>query len=237
MNKIIIHYTSAIICCLLFLTITVSAQPSPNKYGLIVVSVMKDYKKSVATDSNKEMTNVKQIPGVVIDLAYCKPINFMKTVLYPRTKTTYLRRAAVTALIAIQKELAASGYGLKIWDGYRPYSVTEKMWEPIKDDRYVANPASGSGHNRGIAVDLTLIRLDTKKELNMGTGFDNFSDTAHTDFKQLSPGVLANRQLLRTVMLKHGFLPLESEWWHYYLPNGKDYELLNVSFKMLAREE
>jgi len=125
--------------------------------------------------------------------------------------------------------------GIKIWDAYRPYSVTEKMWELVKDDRYAADPKFGSGHNRGIAVDLTIIDLSTGKELDMGTGFDNFSDTAHHDFKNLPANVLQNRLVLRSVMEKHGFKALETEWWHYYFINGKDYELLDIPFEELYR--
>lgn len=237
MNKVVIHYTSAIFCCLLFLTInfSVKAQPALNKYGLLVISKSKDFKAIIAKNENMAMLDIKNIPGVVIDLAYVKQDNFMKAPLYPYTKTSYLRKPAVLALIEVQKELGAKGLGIKIWDAYRPYSVTEKMWEPVKDERYVANPASGSGHNRGISVDLTIVKLDTKEELNMGTGVDHFSDTAHLNFKGLPGDVLANRQLLRTVMERHGFIPLETEWWHYYLPNAKNYELLDLSFKALSK--
>ena len=125
--------------------------------------------------------------------------------------------------------------GLKIFDGYRPYSVTEKMWEPIKDDRYVADPKKGSGHNRGIAVDLTVINLKTKEELPMGTGFDNFSDTAHQTFKALPEQILQNRNLLKDAMEKYGFKSLETEWWHYSLPNAKYFEILDLGFKKLRK--
>ena len=88
------------------------------------------------------------------------------------------------------------------------------MWEPIKDERYVADPKKGSGHNRGIAVDLTLINLKTKEELPMGTGFDNFSDTAHQTFTALPEQILQNRNLFKNFMEKYGFKALETEWWH-----------------------
>lgn len=237
MNKIIIHYASAIFCGMLFLisSFTLHAQPLLNKYGLPVITKSNDFKATITKDENKAMLDIRNIPGVVADLAYVKANNFMKKPLYPYTTTTYLRKPAVMALIEVQKELKEKGAGIKIWDGYRPYSITELMWEPIKDERYVANPARGSGHNRGIAVDLTLIDLNTKEELNMGTGFDHFSDTAHHSFKSLSNDVLANRQLLLSVMKRHGFLSLETEWWHYYLPDSNNFELLDISFKTLAK--
>jgi D-alanyl-D-alanine dipeptidase len=128
------------------------------------------------------------------------------------------------------------GLGLKIFDAYRPYSVTVKFWELVKDERYVANPAKGSGHNRGIAVDLTIIDLKTGKELDMGTGFDNFTDTAHHTFTSLPEEVLHNRLLLKSTMEKYGFIALESEWWHYYLANGNTFELLDIEFKKLKKK-
>ncbi len=124
------------------------------------------------------------------------------------------------ALQKVQKELNQSGWGLKIFDAYRPYSVTVKFWELVKDERYVANPSKGSGHNRGITVDLTIINLKTRLELNMGTGFDNFSDTAHHSFTNLSEDILQNRILLKTTMEKYGFKAYNEEWWHYSLADA-----------------
>ncbi len=109
------------------------------------------------------------------------------------------------------------------------------MWEPIKDERYVADPKKGSGHNRGIAVDLTLINLKTKVELPMGTGYDNFSDTAHSTFIFLPVEILQNRNLLKNIMEKNGFKVLETEWWHFSFPDAKDFELMDISFKKLKK--
>jgi D-alanyl-D-alanine dipeptidase len=133
----------------------------------------------------------------------------------------------------VASSLQKKGLGLKIFDAYRPFGVTEAFWQLIQDERYVANPAKGSGHNRGIAIDLTLIDLRTKKELEMGTSFDNFSDTAHHTFTALPDLVLQNRKLLRTEMAAEGFVALETEWWHYSLPNAKNFSLLNIPFKKL----
>ena len=105
----------------------------------------------------------------------------------------------------------------------------------MKDERYVAHPAKGSGHNRGIAVDLTIIKLSTGKELEMGTGFDNFSDTAHHTFTALSAEILQNRNLLRNLMEKYGFKIYPEEWWHYSLPDAAKYEILDLEFKKLKK--
>lgn len=155
--------------------------------------------------------------------------------MYPRnTTTTFMREPAAEALAAIQKELNREGLGLKIFDAYRPFKVSEKFWELVKDERYVANPAKGSNHNRGTAVDLTLIDLKTGRELPMGTGFDNFTDTAHHSFTALPPQVLRNREQLKSIMQQHGFKSLDSEWWHYTYTTGT-FDVLDLSFKQLSK--
>ncbi len=207
-----------------------------NKYGLLVIKDITILQDEVAADSNKRMMNLRKlIPGILLDLKYATTNNFMHTNLYPRITTTYLRKPAADALKKVADELKQSNLGIKIFDAYRPYSVTEKMWEMIKDDRYVADPSKGSGHNRGVAVDLTIINLNTKKELPMGTGFDNFSDTAHQTFTSLPADILKNRLLLKTVMEKYGFVALDTEWWHFYLPNSSDYEVLDLTFSELKK--
>ncbi|MBC7508910.1 MAG: M15 family metallopeptidase [Ferruginibacter sp.] len=153
--------------------------------------------------------------------------------LYPPIHTAYLQKKAARQLDSVQQVLKMKGLGIKIFDAYRPYSVTEKMWLLVQDDRYAADPKIGSGHNRGVAVDLTLVNLKTKKEVEMGTGFDNFSDTAHHEFKQLPQFVLQNRLLLKSIMELFGFKALDTEWWHYSLPNARDYELLDIPFNDL----
>jgi len=158
--------------------------------------------------------------------------------MYPQnTNITFLRSPAAHALQQVQQELNEKGLGLKIFDAYRPYSVTVLFWDLVKDERYVADPAKGSGHNRGIAVDLTIIKRQTGQELDMGTGFDNFTDSAHQDFTNLPEATLQNRNLLKTVMEKYGFKPLDTEWWHFFLADGDRFELLDIDFKELKKEE
>lgn len=207
-----------------------------NKYGLYVINQPKTFKKTLVKNPSFEMVDIKRlIPNIIIDLKYSGSDNFMKTVLYEFTRTTYLRKPAANALLQVQQVLQQKGLSLKIWDAYRPYSVTEKMWEPVQDERYAANPKYGSGHNRGIAVDLTLVEIATGKELNMGTDFDHFSDTAHISWKALPPDVLSNRALLQQTMEGAGFIVLTTEWWHYYLPDARRYSLLDLSFKQLRK--
>ena len=238
-NKIILRFQSGIIFGMLFTSCTFSSHAQDtvlNKYGLWVLHSVEQLQQTCLHDSGKAMVNLRRaIPGIVLDLRYAGTNNFMRLRLYPPLTTTYLRKAAADSLLAVQMELNKNGWGLKIFDAYRPYSVTERMWEPVQDDRYAADPRKGSGHNRGIAVDLTIIDLATKKEFDMGTGFDNFSDTAHHAFTQLSSAVLQNRQLLKKIMEDHGFKALDTEWWHYYLPNSRQYELLDIPFARLKK--
>jgi len=222
---------------LVFTGTTVAAQSNVvNKYGLYIVNDVKLLRREIAIDSNKQMVDLrKSIPALVLDLKYTTPHNFMHRKLYPLLHTTYLRLPTVTALKKLIAELNSQNLTIKIFDAYRPYSVTEEMWEAVKDSRYAADPSKGSGHNRGIAVDLTLINLHTKKELLMGTGFDNFNDTAQQNFTGLPAKILQNRLLLKSLMEKYGFVSLNTEWWHYSLPNANTFELLDVSFDELKK--
>jgi D-alanyl-D-alanine dipeptidase len=207
-----------------------------NKYGLVVIKDIKVLQNQIALDSNKKMENLRTlIPGIQLDLKYATVHNFMHEKLYPSTDITFLRKPAADSLKKVIEYLKNRNLAIKIFDAYRPYSVTEKMWEQVKDSRYAADPSKGSGHNRGAALDLTLIDLATKKELDMGTGFDNFTDSAHIDFTNLPTEVLNNRNILRSTMEKFGFIQLSTEWWHYYLPNSSSYELLDISFKDLKK--
>lgn len=227
---------SAFIIFLITGASNLAAQGSPAGKPA-VTDTWDKYLYQVATDTAKKMIELKsKAPGILYDLRYASTDNFMNRQMYvPAPAATFLRLPAAEALGKAQHELSAAGLGLKVFDAYRPYSVTVLFWELVKDERYVANPARGSGHNRGIAVDLTLIRLSDKTELPMGTGFDNFSDTAHHSFTNLPAQVLKNRQLLRSVMEKYGFKALETEWWHYYLPGGDRFELLDIPFRQLQQ--
>ncbi|MDX1954857.1 MAG: M15 family metallopeptidase [Chitinophagaceae bacterium] len=207
-----------------------------QKPAFPVLKKTKLYHKQVAKDSLLKLVELKAtIPEIVYDLRYATTNNFTGTLLYPSGESTYLRLLPARELAAIQSELKEEGLGLKIFDAYRPYSVTVKMWDLIKDERYVANPAKGSGHNRGLAVDLTLIHLATGQELDMGTAFDNFTDTAHHVFRSLPDATLKNREKLKTIMEKHGFTALPTEWWHYYWTNDGRYGVMDLEFRNLRK--
>lgn len=202
-----------------------------------IESSLKNYKVQAKAHEDKQMIELKKlIPNLVYDLKYATKNNFMHRRMYPPTTyITFLRKPAVEALYKVQQELNSKGLGIKIFDAYRPYAVTKKFWELVKDERYVAHPAKGSNHNRGTAVDLTIIDLTTGQELNMGTGFDNFTDTAHHSFMNLPMQVIENRKLLTSVMEKYGFTPLSTEWWHYTYRSNIKFEILDIPFKKLLR--
>ena len=150
----------------------------------------------------------------VFDMKYATPDNFLKQAVYDCGEC-YLRKSTAKALVKANEEFKSLGYRIKLFDCYRPLSVQKKMWKILPGTHYVANPAKGSKHNRGAAVDLTLVDLATGKELDMGTPFDTFSPRAHHTYTQLPKQVLDNRKLLKEVMDKYNFKSIYSEWWHY----------------------
>jgi D-alanyl-D-alanine dipeptidase len=209
---------------------------SNNEYGLPMVKNSSDYKLTILKDNDKRMVPLSDyVTQLVTDWKYATDSNFTKQILY-QNPVAFMRLEAALALQKVNKDLQAIGLGLKIFDAYRPYSVTKKMWEVVPDENYAANPAKGSGHNRGAAVDLTLYNLATGKELPMPTPFDDFTVKAHHDYIQLDSTVLTNRQTLKDVMVKHGFMPLPTEWWHYYLPKAAErFELMDLDFKKMGK--
>ena len=182
------------------------------------------------TLENSGFIEVKKLdPSIRIDIRYATDSNFTHQKLYPVAKC-YLRLEAAESLRAVQRDLKKIGLGLKVLDGYRPLSVQEKMWKILPDTNYVANPAVGSRHNRGTAVDVTLVD-SLGHELQMPTGFDNFTDMAHRDYMNLPENVIKNRELLDQLMERHGFVGLSTEWWHFDLKDWKKYPVENLPLK------
>lgn len=197
--------------------------------GLILSSLVVLTIAGCATPQRPEdLVDVQKIiPGVVLDIRYATTNNFTGKKLYPFAGC-YLRRAAAYKLAEVQAKLQPLGYGLKIYDGYRPLSVQRKMWEVFPQPGYVADPKKGSRHNRGAAVDVTLIRLADGAELPMPTPYDDFTPRAHRDFMDLPAAAIQNRALLERVMTRHGFIGLPTEWWHFDAANWRDYPLLDI---------
>ena len=152
-------------------------------------------------------------PDFVYELKYATPDNFLKQAVYDCGEC-YLRKSTAEALVKANEAFKQLGYRIKLFDCYRPLSVQKKMWKILPGTHYVANPAKGSKHNRGAAVDLTLVDAQGK-ELNMGTPFDFFGKEAHHTYTQHSKEVLENRKLLKDTLDKYNFKSIYSEWWHY----------------------
>lgn len=216
---------------LLLFPITLLAQ---NKYGLTPVK-LEEYKESVKTNAANELVNLASIPGVVLDIRYATPNNFTGEKIYNLPRA-YARKPVAKALKKIQADLKPQGLGLKIFDGYRPYSATVKFYEVYRDTTYVASPYKGSRHNRGCALDLTLIDLKTGQELQMPTEWDSFKKEAWPSTPVADPKIRANRKLLIDAMEKHGFKVNSSEWWHFDFIGWQKFAVLDIDFEELEND-
>ncbi len=156
---------------------------------------------------------------------YATPDNFVGEALYPEPRI-FLRRSAMERLSRVQSALESRGMGLMVFDGYRPWSVTRRMWEVIGDPDYVADPSKGSRHNRGMAVDVTLVD-GRGNRLPMPTDFDAFVPEARADAEVLEP-MRTNRRVLIEAMAAQGFRVLSSEWWHFDRDGWEERALLDV---------
>ena len=170
-------------------------------------------------------------PTIRLDLRYATANNFTGQAVYPTTARCLLRAPVAAALARVQVALARQGLGLQVWDCYRPFSVQKKFWALVPDARYVARPVEregrpveGSRHNRGAAVDLTLVAVDGGA-LEMPTAFDDFSERAHRDAVSWSEIQRHNARLLEGAMAAEGFSPLPTEWWHFDGPKWERYPL------------
>ena len=168
----------------------------------------------------------RKIPGLMTDVRYATNQNFTRQILYD-SATPYLVAPAADSLVAVQNELKRMGLQLVVFDGYRPLSVQKKMWAVYPDSRFVANPANGSRHNRGCAIDLTL--ADSLGHLlEMPTDYDDFTEKAGASFMDLPSVAIQNRALLKQVMERHGFIGLGSEWWHFDFQGWQNYPLSDI---------
>lgn len=212
------------------LTHTLSAQ---KKSGLKVINSLKVYQNICARDPNQELIELrKMIPDLVLDIRYATANNFMNQVMYPQARA-FARKPVAEQLKKIQADLRKRGYGLKIYDAYRPYAITVSFYKKASDKSFVANPSKGSKHNRGCAVDLTLIDFKTKKEIQMPTPYDSFAPEAAAAYQKLPLVVVRNRDFLIRTMRAHGFRVIKNEWWHYDFIGWQNYALLDIPFKSL----
>ncbi len=173
------------------------------------------------------------IPDLKLDIRYATPDNFTHVAVYPAARC-FLREDVAKRLARVQADLKKEGLGLKVYDCYRPFSIQQKFWALVPDEDWVAKPVekngkpvSGSKHNRGAAVDLTLVDA-AGNALPMPSGFDDFTEKARRNYTGGDKAARENSRKLEAAMQKQGFEPLASEWWHFDGPGWQGYELLDV---------
>ena len=198
----------------------ITSTPSTDSLPLITKVEVK--KPNIDYDST-QWTDIHILDGSIsLDLRYATPFNFVKEKMYDCGRC-FLRKEVASQIARIHKELQEDGLGLKMFDCYRPRPIQWKLWEKVPDPRYVADPRKGSMHNRGSAIDLTIVD-EEGNELDMGTAFDFFGPEAYHNYTGHSTAILENRKKLKGIMEKHGFRPTSTEWWHYSY-RRKSYEL------------
>ena len=179
---------------------------------------------------------IKLDPTIRLDIRYATKNNFSGKAVYKEPRA-FLQRPAAEALVRINQAVRKQGYGLVIFDGYRPWSVTKVFWDMTPEDRkiFVADPSKGSRHNRGSAVDLSLFDLKTGANVKMPSEYDEMTERSHIDYDCATPEAKRLREILRSAMHAEGFMVYEPEWWHYDYKDWKEYPILNVKFSKVGK--
>ena len=213
------YFKSSLVVCSLFFFFICKSQN---------VVLNKDQAKETSVNDST-FVNLKQYSqDFEYDMKYATEDNFLKAKVYDCAEC-FLRLKTVNALIDANKKFLEKGYKIKIFDCYRPLDIQKKMWKIVSNPKYVADPAKGSIHNRGGAVDITLID-SLGKELDMGTPFDFFGIEASHNYPNVSDNVKQNRILLKTIMTSSGFNSFDSEWWHYNLKTALNDAVSNAKW-------
>ena len=169
---------------------------------------------------------------IKLDIRYATANNFVGRPVYAEARA-FLQRPAAEALVRVHEKLRERGLGLVIFDGYRPWTITKLFWDVVPEDKrkFVADPAKGSKHNRGCAIDLGVFDLKTGKAIPMPSGFDEFTERASPDYKGGTALQTANREMLRKLMEDEGFTVNPNEWWHFDYKSWQDYAIYDISFE------
>ena len=177
-------------------------------------------------------------PTVRLDVRYASAKNGFGRPFYPEARA-FLQRPAAEALVRVNRALKEKGYGLLVFDGYRPWRVTKQFWDLTPADKkiFVADPKHGSRHNRGCAVDLTLVHLDTGKEADMGGAYDEMSKRSYVTYEDGAKEALGRRDLLRNAMEREGFFVYPWEWWHFDWKDWREYPVLDIGFEGILGKE
>jgi D-alanyl-D-alanine dipeptidase len=173
-------------------------------------------------------------PGIHLDIRYATADNIVHRPVYKEARA-FLQRPAAEALVRAHRALATKGFGLLVFDGYRPWSVTKYFWEHVRPDQraFVADPKKGSKHNRGCAVDLSLYDLATGKEVEMPSAYDETSERPSPHYAGGTPDPRGRRDLLRAAMEKEGFTVEVNEWWHFNYKEWQSYPILDIPFESI----
>ena len=186
-----------------------------------------------ASVHKQDLVEVVQLDSTIMtDIRYATEDNFMKRKMYSQARA-FLARPAALALVRVNHSLRAQGYGLVLFDGYRPWSITKEFWDETPPDKraFVADPKQGSKHNRGCAVDLSLYDLRTGKEVEMTSPYDEFSERASPDYKGGTAVQRKTREILRSAMEAEGFTVNQGEWWHFDYRDWEKYPIMDVKFE------
>ncbi len=193
----------------------------PSRFG------SQAHAESVSTSrfANEPLVELTHVDArIKLDIRYATSNNFLGRSMYSEARC-FLRRSVAEKLRDVQNDLAKRGMGLVVFDGYRPLEVQREMWRIMPDPDYVADPAKGSRHNRGAAVDLALVDLNGNP-LRMPTDFDDFTPAAHRDAPVKDPIARTNREILTKTMKSHGFVGLSTEWWHFDIVHWREYPII-----------
>jgi len=187
-------------------------------------------------DPKRLLELIKLDPAIRLDMRYATANNFTGRILYDEARA-FLAAPAAQAVARASKMAQADGFGLTIYDAYRPWRITKKLWDatPVGPKKeYVANPKRGSKHNRGCAVDLTLHDLQTGQLVEMPTEFDDFSEKAHRDYMGASTAAIANRARLASYLEAEGFVGLSNEWWHFDFTGWAQFPVMDTPFNKIT---
>jgi zinc D-Ala-D-Ala dipeptidase len=214
---------SSLLAALLLITCAVHAQQPPTEAGPF---------------RNADLVElIKLDPTIKLDIRYATKNNFLGRKVYKEARA-FLQRPAAEALVRVNQAVRRQGHGLIIHDGYRPWYVTKIFWDVTPEDKkiFVADPAKGSRHNRGCAVDLSLFDLRTGLEVKMPSEYDEMTERSHIRYACSTPEANRLRELLRAAMDAEGFAVYEPEWWHYDYKDWKEYPIVNLKFSEIGKK-
>lgn len=179
---------------------------------------------------------IKLDDTIKLDIRYARSDNFVGRPVYTEARA-FLQKYAAKALVRVHRKLKERNLGLVIFDGYRPWTITKLFWEVVSEAerKYVANPKTGSIHNRGCAVDLSIFDLETSEHLPMPSGYDEFTERASPDYTGGTEEETQNRDLLRSLMESEDFIVNPNEWWHFDYKDWEDYEIYDVPFSEIGK--